>query len=741
MALAAPAVAAHQTAGVVAATLPATRLEFGLSNSDVTAMTSSGVPWRYRFEYLAGGVNTSKNWLTWQDPALPPGQYAVDYMNGSTTSPANYIPVFTWYQLLQSTPSVGSSELDRDYSNLNNAATMSSYYSSFKTLMQKAGAYGRQVVVHVEPDFWGYMQQKAAGAGASTITAMVKSSGFAEAAAFSDNLVGFASELKYLRDTYAPNAVLAMHASMWSSSIDIASDTDPSINAPAEADKTAAFLNSAGAGSWDALFNDVDDHNAAWWELASCGTPPCVNQYFTHWWDPLNVRFPNFSRYLSWVAELHARTARPQVVWQVPMGNQYFLTINNTCGHYQDNVAPYFIAHAGDLFNAGLVAALFGPGNSCQTSYDDLTAKDGVFNNNGNPTTDILGGCNACNTHMSSWPDDDGGYLRTFVGRYYSGQSPCDGVGVMVAPPSPSAVGTAITVTAFAAGCPNPLYHFGIMAPGSSTYAVAQDYSTSNTYTWKTSGLALGTYRFSVWARDTSSPGVLGNSAGRWDAYDNDVTYTLAQTTCSATLSVSAAPSSSAATGTTVTVTAHASGCPNPLYHFGLMAPGSSGYVLAQDYSAANTYTWRTSGLVPGAYRFSVWARAAGSAGAFGNSAGRWDAYNNDTTYTLTSCTSVSVTVSPPSPSPRGTTVTVTAHASGCANPLYHFGLMTPGSSGYVLAQDYSAANTYTWRTSGLVPGAYRFSVWARDTSSAGGLGNSAGNWDAYNNDTVYALG
>lgn len=331
-----------------AAPLPASRLEFGLSNGDVTWMTGSGVPWRYRFTYLAGGVNTANNWLTWQDPALPRGQYALDYMTSSTTAPASYIPVFTWYQLLQSTPSTGSSELDRDYSNLNNAATMSSYYSSFKVLMQKAAQYGGQVVVHVEPDFWGYMQQKAAGGDATSISAMVKSSAFADAAAFPDNLVGFASELKHLRDMYAPNALLAMHASMWSSSIDIASDTRSTIDAAAEADKTAAFLNSVGAASWDAVFNDVDDHNAAWWELASCASPPCVNQWFTHWWDPNNVKFPNFARYLTWVGELHTKTLKPQVVWQVPMGNQYFLSMNNTCGHYQDNVAPYFIAHPND---------------------------------------------------------------------------------------------------------------------------------------------------------------------------------------------------------------------------------------------------------------------------------------------------------------------------------------------------------------------------------------------------------
>src|SRR5260370_18816745 len=106
------------------------------------------------------------------------------------------------------------------------------------------------------------------------------------------------------------------------------------------------------------------------------------------------------------------------------MGNQYFLNMNNSCGHFQDNVAPYFIGHPTELFNAGLVAGLLGPGNGCQTMYDDSKG-DGVTNTNGAPTTDQLGGCNACNTNASSWADDARGHLSCFVGRTSPGARPC----------------------------------------------------------------------------------------------------------------------------------------------------------------------------------------------------------------------------------------------------------------------------------------------------------------------------
>jgi uncharacterized protein (DUF2141 family) len=313
----------------------------------------------------------------------------------------------------------------------------------------------------------------------------------------------------------------------------------------------------------------------------------------------------------------------------------------------------------------------------------------------------------------------------------------CSAVSVSSSPLSTAEVGGNVTLTASASGCANPLYHFGVLAPGASTYQMVQDYSTSPTLSWNTTGLVPGTYRFSVWAKDANSSGAFGNSAGRWDAYNNDTLYTLSG--CS-TVSVSSSPPSTAEVGGNVTITAAASGCAHPLYHFGVLAPGASAYQLAQDYSTSPTLTWNTTGLVPGTYRFSVWVKDAGSGGAFGNSAGRWDAYNNDTLYTLSSCTAVSVTVSPGSPSARGTTVTVTATASGCTNPVYHFGLLAPGAAAYVMAQAYSASGTYTWNTTGLAPGTYRFSVWAEDAASGGAFGYSGGRWDTYNNNTTYTL-
>ncbi len=389
--------------------LPSDKLHFGLASGpdQLFWMTLSHVPWRYRYTYLAGGLYNNP-WPSWQDPALPPGQYALDYMNNSRAN--GYIPVFPYYMLLQSHRA--ADEATDDYNNLNNSTLMHDYYANFTLLMQKAAQFGQPVIVHVEPDLWGYLQQRAGNGSPASVSASVSSSGNADVAAYPNNVQGFGQALLHLRDLYAPNVVMAVHASMWSSGRDIATDTDAALNAVTEADKTASFLNAT--GNWDVVFNDVDDHDAGWWE-AQGNT--------SHWWDKTNTRFPNFARYLSWVHELRVRTGKPQVAWQVPVGNQFYLTENNTPGHYQDNVAEYFLGHTADLYSAGLIAVLFGAGNPDQTTPYDTTG-DGVTNNGGAPTTDSAGGCVACNTHVSTVADDDGGYLRQFVGAYYKGPAP-----------------------------------------------------------------------------------------------------------------------------------------------------------------------------------------------------------------------------------------------------------------------------------------------------------------------------
>ncbi len=382
---------------------------FGLDNQPgnvqyMNAMRSSnGAAFDYRYQYLSAGVNTGHGWETWNSPA---GALATYYIQESLAN--HYNPVFVYYDLLQSNGTCNTcGEQQRDLSNLANASVMNAYYANWALLMQKIGAFKQAVLVIVEPDLWGYMQQSVVNGSnsAASVPASVASSGYSAVAGLPNTAQGFAWALLHIRDLYAPNAVLALHASDWATKIDIGSDTDPNLNVASVAQKEAHFLLSAGIqgnpggiSRWNLLSNDVADHDSAQSNI---------------WWDRTNKTFPNFARYLQFIGGLTADTGLHVMMWQVPEGNQYFDTENNSQGHTQDNRPEYILGHVADFVHAGIIGVLFGPGNG-GTEYDDAD-KDGITN----PAPISTYECNQCNTHQSQYADDDGGYLRIFVGQYY----------------------------------------------------------------------------------------------------------------------------------------------------------------------------------------------------------------------------------------------------------------------------------------------------------------------------------
>jgi hypothetical protein len=388
-------------------------LSFGVMSPPATASalddmrTNNGAAFTFRYQYLTGGVNTGRGWETWQQPA---GQFADSYMQESAQH--GYMPTFVYYEICLSNgphPSdyCGGHNIDQDTANLASPSTMNAYFANWVLMLQKIGAFGKPVLVIVEPDLWGFLQNATHGSdNAAGIPASVGSSGFPDAAGFPDTAQGFAWALLHMRDKYAPNAILTLHASTWAAGIDIATDTDPSLDVAGIAQREANFLNSAGlygnpagVSSWDLLSNDVADFDSAQPNGRS-------------WWDRYNRTFPNFARYLTYIGDLSQDTHRRVVMWQVPMGNQYFDTMNNSPGHYQDNRAEYILGNVASFAAAGVIAVLFGPGNGGTMNIDAI--HDGVTN----PAPTSTYECNLCNNHVSSYPDDDGGYLRIFVGLY-----------------------------------------------------------------------------------------------------------------------------------------------------------------------------------------------------------------------------------------------------------------------------------------------------------------------------------
>src|SRR3954469_24675241 len=138
--------------------LPATATaKIGIGLTDGPGGAAKLAPLEYRYQYLAAG------WQTWN----PNGTFASMYARESFK--AHITPVFTLYTIRQSLPGrdVGD-EARADLGNLRNVATMRDWYANARLLFKRAGAFKkRRVIVHVEPDLWGYVQQAAAKDDAS----------------------------------------------------------------------------------------------------------------------------------------------------------------------------------------------------------------------------------------------------------------------------------------------------------------------------------------------------------------------------------------------------------------------------------------------------------------------------------------------------------------------------------------------------------------------------------------------
>ena len=375
---------------------PSHSLEIGMADGPNTAAAMlATAPFGFRYQYLAGGVNTGQGWTTWDSGARFPTYYIQDSARNGIA------PVFSYYQIRQSSPGNTMGDEDADLTNLRNAATMNAYYADLKLFFQRAGAEtGSVVTLHVEPDLWGYMQHHY-GDDPTATPAVVGSSGMPELAGLPDNAAGFARAVTKLRDAYAPNVLLAFHLSLWGTTVDplYQKPTDAEIDALAA--RSARFFSSLGAG-FDLSFAEFSDRDAGLARAQSGGADDA-------WWYP-----DDFARNVRYLAKFSTLTQKRIVLWQIPMGNTKMRAVNNTYGHYQDNKVEWLFddpgrVNLGAYARAGVFAFLFSGGGGGSTCACDAVG-DGITN----PAP--IGG----NTRPSLNADDDGGYFRERAAAYYA---------------------------------------------------------------------------------------------------------------------------------------------------------------------------------------------------------------------------------------------------------------------------------------------------------------------------------
>ena len=358
---------------------PFSHLQLGLAEAPGGAAgLAAAAPVGLRYQYLAGGVNTGKGWQTWD----PGGTFVSDYIAESEAH--HIVPVFSYYQIRQSLPGAGiADETSADLGNLDNQTTMSAYYLDLKAFFVKAAHARGPVVLHLEPDLFGYIEQRSKSNDASTVPAAVASTGMAELRGLPDNAAGFAQAVLTLRRDYAPKVIVGYPISIWGTGKDIHLSHPSASEVDAMAAAAAAFYRSLHA-RFDVTFTELTDRDA--------GYAQTVNGERGAWWNAVD-----FDHDLRFLRDFHRRVGRPIVMWQIPLGNTVSPIVNNTPYHYRDNKLQWFLAaggrgHLQAFVRAGVVALLFGGGQAQDTDTGEASG-------DGRP--------------------DDGGYFAARARAYY----------------------------------------------------------------------------------------------------------------------------------------------------------------------------------------------------------------------------------------------------------------------------------------------------------------------------------
>jgi hypothetical protein len=363
------------------------RMAFGIEG-DVSQKASFIPEADYVYVYLAGDI-FSNGWTTWNWPS---GQYARNFL--SEIGKMGKIPVFSYYNIV---PARNRFQEPATI-NLNDAELMRKYFDDFKFLLQICKSYGKTVVIHYEPDLFGYMQLYKDDPFRRNIK--VSQSNHPDVQGFSNDAKGLAQAIVSLRDKYAPNVLLGWHASQWSTGVDVIGNK---YNPETHASMTANYYKSLNA-NFDLLFTEFSDRDAGLYQL--------IYGRLNSWWsmEPRadNAYLSDYDRFQRYLKKLNQDLGKKIMLWQVQMGNTITASCNSTPGHYKDNRVQYFlqpVMQNGDktkiaqYAQAGVIAFLFGWGSNDCTTYLDLRG-DGI-------------------TAQNEPADDDGGYLRKGIKAYY----------------------------------------------------------------------------------------------------------------------------------------------------------------------------------------------------------------------------------------------------------------------------------------------------------------------------------
>lgn len=309
----------------------------GYGGENVSAYTL-GPKLDIHYMYLSG-LPGEGGWTDWNAPA---GQYLTMHAEAARTR--GVVPMFTLYQAA----AWGENNLGA----FNDAAFMTKYWRGVRTMFQRLGTFGAPAIVHIEPDLWGYTQQRGDDPAAvpMKVGALVP-----ECVDLPANVAGFGKCVVRLSRKLSPKVAIGLSASQFAA-FDAKGQPDPT--------RVATYLNRVGGAEADLVVVETLDRDAGCFER---GIDVNCKRSGSFYWDESNVRTPNFRDHLAWSKTIRTLTGKPLLWWQMPLGVPSDAA-GGTAGKYRDNRVRYLFSHGWEFAQAGGIGAVFGTGAGNQTT-------------------------------------------------------------------------------------------------------------------------------------------------------------------------------------------------------------------------------------------------------------------------------------------------------------------------------------------------------------------------------------
>jgi hypothetical protein len=284
-------------------------------------------------------------------------------------------------------------------------------------------------------------------------------------------------------------------------------------------------------------------------------------------------------------------------------------------------------------------------------------------------------------------------------------QTPLTVTGLSTDVSFPATTGTAIKWTArVMGGTSGPIqYQFWLNTP-TAGWTMVQPYGASQTFTWTPTWGSEGNYAVEVRVRSNGS----------------NASYESTRT--SGTFTIERAP----ITLTTDTVFPVPPGSivdwradvpdrtVNFEYQFWLYSAATAKWTLVKPYGVDPTFRWIPA--TTGNYFIQAWARQVGSSV-------QYEVYRSTNQLVVSQGPAqvLTLTSNVTLPATFGTTITWSATASGGTAAPLQYQFWRWSSTGWVMAQDYSSVNSYSWTPTATDVGDHAIQVWVRSAGSSAG--------------------